>query len=102
MRAIYLAEHDKTRPVLILTRDVVRPLLRSVTVAPITTRIRGLTTEVLLDPARNGVDKPSVVNCDNIVTIPVEQLRRLIGRFMPDQEEELARAIAAAFDLADL
>lgn len=100
MRAIHLAQLDKTRPVLILTRDAVRPHLRSVTVAPITGRIRGLSTEVLLDPTRNGVDKPCVISCDNITTILTGQLGRAIGRLMPDQEAELASAIVVAFDLS--
>jgi mRNA interferase MazF len=99
MRAIHIASMDKTRPVLILTREQVRPLLKKVTVATITTTRRGLTTEVLLDPRRNGVDKLCVVSCDNITTIPVEALGRAIGRLMPDQEAALAAAIAAAFDL---
>ncbi|MFY9826671.1 MAG: type II toxin-antitoxin system PemK/MazF family toxin, partial [Thermoanaerobaculia bacterium] len=42
MRAIHVAQLDKARPVLILTRELVRPHLRTVTVAPITTTIRGL------------------------------------------------------------
>lgn len=99
MRTICLAELDKVRPVLVLTREAVRPHLRWVTVAPITGRVRGLTTEVLLDPTRNGVEKACVASCDNIATIRVEQLLRPIGRLLPDQEEELARAITAAFDL---
>lgn len=100
-RAIHLAQMDKTRPVLILTRGAVRPYLRRVTVAPITSAIRGLTTEVPLDPQRNGVDRPCVASCDNIHTIEVDRLGRAIGRLLPDQEQELAEAIAVAFDLAN-
>jgi mRNA interferase MazF len=46
MRSIHLARLDKSRPVLGLTRALVRPHLNTVTVAPITTTIRGLSTEV--------------------------------------------------------
>ncbi|MGF2943663.1 type II toxin-antitoxin system toxin endoribonuclease MazF3, partial [Mycobacterium sp. Lab-001] len=46
MRPIHIAQLDKARPVLILTREVVRPHLTNVTVAPITTTVRGLATEV--------------------------------------------------------
>jgi mRNA interferase MazF len=47
MRAIHLARLDKSRPVLVLTRELVQPHMNTVTVAPITTTIRGLSTEVL-------------------------------------------------------
>lgn len=100
MRPIHLARLDKTRPVLVLTREEVRPYLTRVTVAPITGTIRGLSTEVALDPERNGVDKVCVVSCDNIVTVPADALGRAIGRLRPEQEIELTQAILAAFDLA--
>jgi mRNA interferase MazF len=99
MRPIHLAKLDKVRPVLLLTREQVRPYLTRITVAPITSTVRGLSTEVPLDPEHNGVDHPCVVSCDNIVTVPVGALGRAIGRLMPDQESALAAAIIAAFDL---
>ncbi|OHV04013.1 type II toxin-antitoxin system PemK/MazF family toxin [Mycobacterium talmoniae] len=98
MRPIHVAQLDKHRPVLILTRELVRPYLARVTVAPITATIRGLSTEVPVGPA-NGLDKPSVVSCDNIVTIPVESLSRHIGYLLPEQEPDLSAAIHHAFDL---
>ncbi|MER7273229.1 type II toxin-antitoxin system PemK/MazF family toxin [Dactylosporangium sp. NPDC000244] len=100
MRPIHLARLDKTRPVLILTRPEVRPHLRSVTVAPITSRVRGLSTEVAVD-GTNGLAQPSVVSCDNITTMPVEQVGRLLGYLRPEQELELSRAVAAAFGLEE-
>jgi mRNA interferase MazF len=98
MRAIHVAQLDKARPVLVLTRELVRPHLTTVTVAPITTTIRGLSTEVKLDAA-NGLSSPSVVSCDNVTTIPAEALRNQIGVLLDDQEFELSAAIRAAFDL---
>lgn len=98
MRPIHVARLDKARPVLILTREVVRPYLTNVTVAPITSTVRGLSTEVEVGPA-NGLDQPSVVSCDNIQTIPVVDLGRQVGFFTDDQEPALAEAIQAAFDL---
>ncbi len=98
MRPIHLARLDKTRPVLVLTREVVRPHLSRVTVAPITSRIRGLTTEVQVGSA-NGLDHDSVVNLDNVATIAVADLGRQIGRLLPAQERALTEAIHAAFDL---
>lgn len=95
---MYLAQLDKTRPVLILTRDVVRPHVSRVTLAPITTTVRGLSTEVAVGRA-NGLDRESVVSCDNILTVPTSALGRLIGHLLEDQEVALAEAIRAAFDL---
>ena len=98
MRPIHAARLDKTRPVLILTREVVRPHLSRVTVAPITTTIRGLSTEVPVGPA-NGLDHASVVSCENIVTVAVSALGRQLGFLLAEQETALRDAIRAAFDL---
>ena len=98
MRSVHLAQLDKIRPVLVLTRDAVRPYLTRVTVAPITSTIRGLSTEVPVGPA-NGLDHASVVSCDNIVTVPRSALGRHLGYLLPYQEPALAEAILAAYDL---
>ena len=98
MRPIHLAALDKTRPVLVLTRELVRPHLTRVTVAPITSTVRGLSSEVLVG-RDNGLDHPSVVSCDNLVTIPTAALGRQIGRLLPEQEPALTAALHAAFDL---
>jgi mRNA interferase MazF len=98
MRPIHVAELDKARPVVILTREVVRPHMTTVTVAPITTTIRGLSTEVQVDSA-NGLAELSVVSCDNVTTIPTEALRAQIGVLLDHQEPLLSEAIRAAFDL---
>lgn len=98
MRPIHSAQLDKVRPVLILTRELVRPHMRRVTVAPITTTIRGLSTEVPIGPP-NGLDAECVVSCDNVVTIPKEALGLQIGHLLPAQEQALTAAIHAAFDL---
>ena len=83
---------------LILTRELVRPHLRTMTVAPITTTVRGLSTEVSVGTA-NGLAAPSVVSCDNITTIPSEVVGEQIGVLLDSQEPALSEAIAAAFDL---
>lgn len=98
MRAIHLVRLDKIRPALVLTRAIAVPHLRGVTVAPITTTIRGLATEVLVG-SRNNLDHDCVVHCDRIQTIPRVNLLAPIGLLLPDQEEDLACAIRAAFDL---
>jgi mRNA interferase MazF len=98
MRPIHLARLDKTRPALVLTREGVRQRRQWVTIAPVTTTVRGLTTELAVGPA-NGLDHDSVVSLDNIVTIPVADLGRQIGRLLPEQEPALTEAIHSAFDL---
>jgi mRNA interferase MazF len=98
MRPIHVARLDKTRPLLILTRELVRPHLATVTVAPITTTIRGLSTEVHVDAA-NGLAEACVVSCDNVTTIPKSALGAQIGVLLDHQEATLGDAIRAAFDL---
>lgn len=98
MHPIHLATLDKIRPVLILTREQVRPLLTSVTVAPITSTIRGLSTEVPVGKD-NGLERDSVISCDNITTIPRKTIGRLVGYLYPEQEPALAHAISLAYDL---
>jgi mRNA interferase MazF len=98
MRPIHVARLDKARPVLVLTRELVRPHLTTVTVAPITTTVRGLSTDVQVDTA-NGLSSPSVVSCDNVTTIPAQALGDQIGVLLDDQEQQLSEAIRVAFDL---
>ncbi|MEO6701093.1 MAG: type II toxin-antitoxin system PemK/MazF family toxin [Jatrophihabitantaceae bacterium] len=98
MRPIHSARLDKTRPVLVLTRELVRPHLGRVTVAPITSTIRGLSTEVAVGPA-NGLDHDCVISCDNILTVPASALGRQLGFLLSSQELALTQAIHAAFDL---
>jgi len=85
---------------LILTREIVRPYLSRATVAPITSRVRGLTVEVLVGPS-NGLDQESVINCDNIVTVPTSAVGRQIGFLWSEQEPRLSEAIRIAFDVYD-
>jgi mRNA interferase MazF len=98
VRPIYTARLDKVRPVVILTRELVRPHMARVTVAPITTTVRGLSTEVPVD-AKNGLDGNCAISCDNIVTVPKDLLGAQIGFLLPEQEAALSEAIQAAFDL---
>jgi len=67
------------RPVLVLTRDPVAGRMESVVVAQLTTRVRGLTTELPLTPVDDGVPTDCVVSFDNIVTLPTISLRRYVS-----------------------
>ena len=88
------------RPALILTRDISRGRLLRVAVAPITSTIKGLATEVAVGPA-NGLDHESDVSVDNIHTVATADLREQIGWLLDHQEAELTAALHAAFDLED-
>lgn len=100
MHSIWLARLDTTRPVLVLTREEVRGVRRLVTVAPITSTIRGLCSEVAVGPL-NGLEHDSVVNLDSIATVPRNVLMRPIGALLQEQERDLKRAFHEAFDLDD-
>ena len=98
MREICLVRLDKTRPALVLTRQTARGAMTKVTVAPTTTTIKGLSSEVRVGPD-NGLDHDCVVALDNVITIPVTLLGRSVGYLSAQQESELARAVVLAFDL---
>jgi mRNA interferase MazF len=98
MRPIHLVTLDKKRPALVLTRESVRPHLERVTVAPITSRVRGISSELPVG-RRNGLDHESVVNCDGVTSILTRSLGPQIGFLLDSQEPALAAAIQAAFDL---
>ncbi len=98
MREICLVRLDKTRPALVLTREAARGAMTKVTVAPITTTIKGLSSEVRVG-AVNGLDHDCVVALDNVITVPVGLLGRTVGYLSADQEAQLARAVVLAYDL---
>ena len=98
MRTIHLASLDKVRPVLVLTREVIRPYLNQISVAPISSTIRGLATELPLG-RKNGLDHDCVANLDSVTTISTGALGRQIGFLLADQEAALTDATAAAYDL---
>ncbi len=98
MRTIAAVNLDKRRPALILTRQNAHHVLTWLTVAPITSTIRGISTEVLVGP-RNGLDHDSVVSCDNITTVHYDAVGDTLGLLFDDQEPALTRAICDAFEL---
>ena len=98
MREICIANLDKPRPVLVLTREPARSAMQIVTVAPITSTVKGLSSEVPVG-TRNGLDHECVVALDNILTIPKKSLGRTLGFLLAEQEQALATAMVLAFDL---
>lgn len=98
MREICLVRLDRTRPARVLTREAARAAMTKVTVAPIATIIKGLSSEVRVGPD-NGLDHDCVVALDNVVTIPVNLLGRTLGYLSAEQEKQLAQAVVLAYDL---
>lgn len=72
--------------------------MTKVTVAPITSTIKGLSSEVPVGPD-NGLDQDSVISMDNVVTIPANLLVSTVGFLSAEQETLLARATVLAYDL---
>lgn len=86
----------KTRPVLVLTRPEVVDVRSLVTVAEITTSIRGLAAEVELDHQAVGLHKRSVVNCDGLHTVSQSSLRTHVGTVDGDTMTKVCSAIGYA------
>ncbi len=86
---------NKRRPVVILTRDSTLEFLGEVMVAPITSTIREIPTEVALDEA-DGMRRPCAVNLDHVVTIPKPALGRRVTGLSPERMLEVCRALAFA------
>jgi mRNA interferase MazF len=86
------------RPVVVLTRDEAIPLLRRVTVAPITGTIRGIPSEVRVGRAE-GLDRECVVSCDNIVTLRQDRLDRRRGALGAETIRQLDTAIVVALGI---
>jgi mRNA interferase MazF len=86
---------DKLRPVLVLTRQEVIPLLRTVMVAPVTSTIHGAPSEVLVGPDE-GLKQTSAVNLDHVQTVERGRLVRFLGRLAPAKMSLVCRALAVA------
>jgi len=87
---------DKRRPVLILTRNSAIPFLTGVTVAPLTTTIRNIPSEVPLTPAEDGVSADCAVSADNLQTIQKSGL----GTYITHLSLERMREVRAAIEFA--
>lgn len=93
---VWLAEIGrKPRPVLVLTRTTVLDVRSFVTVAEITSSIRGIAAEVPVDEA-DGLDHASVVNCDGIHTITKSRLTRRLGSVDDDTLRQVCWSVSYA------
>ena len=89
---------DKKRPVLILTRDSVLEYLGEVTVAPITSTIRDIPSEVLLTH-EDGMRKDCAINCDHMQTVSKNKIGRLITTLSREKQTQVSKAIWFALNL---
>lgn len=86
------------RPVVVLSRDAAIPRLRRALVAPCTTTIRGLPSEVVLDPADDPVPRLSAVNLDSVESVAVAALVDRIGRLSDVRMGQICAALEIAVD----
>jgi mRNA interferase MazF len=84
------------RPVVVLSRDAAIPRLRRTLVGPCTTTIRGLPSEVLLEPGEDPIPRASVVNLDSVESVSLGTLVERLGRL----SDERMRQICSALEIA--
>ena len=89
------------RPVVVLSRDAAIPRLRRALVAPCTTTIRGLASEVVLDPDLDPIPLRSAVNLDSVESVSVGMLVERLGRLSGARMREICAALAVAVDCDD-
>ncbi|MDY0222417.1 MAG: type II toxin-antitoxin system PemK/MazF family toxin [Desulfobacterium sp.] len=89
---------DKKRPVLILTRDSIIEYLGEITVAPVTSTVRDIPSEVFLSKA-DGMPRDCAINCDHLQTVAKGKIGSLITSLPLAQMVDVGRAIRFALDL---
>jgi mRNA interferase MazF len=92
------ARPDKRRPVVILTRTSILEYLGEVAIAPITSTIRSIPSEVVLEPD-DGMAHECAVNCDHIQTVSRLQMKGLITTLDEKRMAEISRAVRFALNL---
>lgn len=84
------------RPVVVLSRDAAIPRLRRAVIAPCTTTIRGLPSEVVLEPGVDPVPRPCVVNLDSVESVSIAILTERLGRLGAPRMASICDALAIA------
>jgi mRNA interferase MazF len=92
VRLYNFAPPDKSRPVVVLTRESALGYLGTVTVAPVTSTIRGVPSEVLLNE-EDGMKAPCAVNLHNPVTVTQERLGRRVAQLSPVRMHQICAAL---------
>jgi mRNA interferase MazF len=86
------------RPVVVLSRDAAIPRLRRALVAPCTTTIRSLPSEVVLEPGDDPVPRRSAVNLDSVESVSLAVLVERLGRLADVRMRAICAALAVAVD----
>lgn len=86
------------RPVVVLSRDAAIPRLRRAVVAPCTTTLRGLASEVVLEPGEDPVPRRTAVNLDSVESVALAVLVERIGRLADARMRDICAALAVAVD----
>jgi mRNA interferase MazF len=84
------------RPVVVLSRDAAIPRLRRALIGPCTTTIRGIASEVLLEPAEDPIPRVSVVNLDSVESVSIATLVERLGRLGDERMRQICNALAVA------
>jgi mRNA interferase MazF len=84
------------RPVVVLSRDAAIPRLRRTLIGPCTTTIRGIPSEVPLDPSEDPIPQVSVVNLDSVESVSVGTLVERLGRLGDDRMRQICAALEVA------
>ena len=92
IRLYQFAPPDKKRPVVVLTRDSAIPYLSTVTVAPVTSTMRGVPSEVALDE-KDGMKGPCALNLHNAITVSQGRLGKRVARLNDDRLREVCAAL---------
>ena len=86
------------RPVVVLSRDAVIPRLRRALIAPCTTTVRGLPSEVVLEPGEDPIPNRSAINLDSIESVSIGVLVERLGRLSDDRMHQVCAALDVAVD----
>lgn len=89
------------RPVVVLSRDAVIPRHRRALVAPCTTTVRGIPSEVVLEPGADPVPLRSAVNLDSVESVSIAVLVERLGRVAEARMRDICAALAIAVDCSD-
>lgn len=86
------------RPVVVLSRDAAIPRLKRTLIAPCTTTIRGLASEVVLEPGNDPIPRRSGINLDSVESVSVAVLVERLGKLSDDRMREVCAALDVAVD----
>ncbi|HEY5318050.1 MAG TPA: type II toxin-antitoxin system PemK/MazF family toxin, partial [Solirubrobacteraceae bacterium] len=88
------------RPAVVLSRDAAIPRLRRALIGPCTTTIRGIPSEVLLEPGEDPIPRTSAVNLDSVESVSLGVLVERLGRVSDDRMRQICAALEVAVDCA--